>query len=71
MEQATLLKTGFYLFGGKGDVWSNTAHLAKSDFSGRTLCGRPMLSSNWVRIEGVSEPGCKECIRLYEESQKG
>lgn len=61
------LNTGYYLFGGKGDVWSNKAHIAKSgDYS--TLCDRPMLSNNWVRIEGVEHAGCPECLAKYNET---
>jgi len=59
------LKTGYYVFGNKGNVWGNTAHIAKSDFSGRTLCGVPMLSSNWARIEGVKTIGCPNCLARY------
>ena len=57
-------KHGFYLFGGRGDVWSNTAHLSHGGMT-TTLCGRPMLSTNWVRIENVHEVGCAECTRLF------
>lgn len=57
-------KQGYYLFGGKGDVWSNTAHLSKGGMV-TTLCGRPMLSTNWVRIEGVNLVGCPECAKLF------
>ena len=60
------LKSGFHMFGGKGDVWSKTAHIAQSGFSPRTLCGKPMLSSNWCKIEEVDEIGCKECIAKYD-----
>ena len=60
------LKANYYLFGGKGDVWSNTAHIATSGESRyTTLCDRPMLSSNWVRIEGVQHAGCPKCIAEY------
>jgi hypothetical protein len=58
---------GYYLFGGKGDVWSNTAHLSKGGMV-TTLCGRPMLSTNWVRIEAVNEVGCAECACLFNEA---
>jgi hypothetical protein len=56
---------GYYLFGGKGDVWNNTAHLSHGGMS-TTLCGRAMLSTNWVRIEGVTEVGCQVCARLFD-----
>ena len=59
------LKPNHYIFGNKGNVWNNTAHIAKSDFSGRTLCGVPMLSNNWARIEEVKTIGCAECLAKY------
>jgi hypothetical protein len=63
------LKKNHYAFGGKGDVWGNTAHIAKSgDGTYRTLCGRPMLSSNWVRIEQVEHIGCPTCLAKYNEA---
>jgi hypothetical protein len=65
------LNSGYYLFGGKGDVWSNTAHIAKSgDGTYRTLCGRPMLSSNWVRIMEVKHAGCPHCIIAYAQAEQ-
>ena len=60
------LKNGYYIFGNKGNVWSNECHIGKSDFSGRTLCGVPMLSSNWARIEEVNTIGCPECNKRYK-----
>lgn len=65
ISKETAEKHGYYLFGGKGDVWSDSAHLSKGMMS-TTLCGRPMLSTNWVRIENVQEVGCAECSRLFE-----
>jgi hypothetical protein len=61
------LKTGYYIFGNKGNVWNNECHISKSDFSGRTLCGVPMLSSNWARIEQVDTIGCSECLARYKD----
>ena len=61
------LKTGYYIFGNKGNVWSNECHIGKSDFSGRTLCGVPMLSSNWGRIEQVDTIGCSKCLEHYQQ----
>jgi hypothetical protein len=57
-----------YLFGNKGACWSNRVHIAKSGQSG-TLCGTPMLSTNWAAHWAVSQPGCDECIKIYEESK--
>jgi len=61
------LKQGHYMFGGKGDVWGNTAHICKSGTFGGTLCGKPTLSSNWCEIDRVQEIGCKECIEEYKK----
>lgn len=61
------LKTGYSIFGNKGNVWNDECHISKSDFSGRTLCGVPMLSSNWARIEEVKLIGCPECNKLYKQ----
>jgi hypothetical protein len=60
------LKDGYYQFGNKGAVWSNQTHIAKSGQSG-TLCGTPMLSSNWARIENHTEIGCAKCLKLYNQ----
>ena len=61
------LKPGHSIFGNKGNVWNDTAHISKSDFSGRTLCGVPMLSSNWARIEEVDTIGCSKCLERYNQ----
>jgi hypothetical protein len=64
------LKTNYYIFGNKGNVWSNQCHIAKAgDFSGRTLCGVPMLSNNWAKIENVEHIGCDECNKIYNETK--
>jgi hypothetical protein len=62
------LKASYYMFGNKGALWSNTAHIAKSG-SSRTLCEMLMLSTNWCRIEGVEEIGCPECLAEYKKQQ--
>ena len=60
------LETNFYIFGNKGNTWTNSAHIAKSgDYE--TLCGTPMLSNNWARIENLQEIGCPECIEKYKK----
>lgn len=58
------LKPGYSVFGNKGDVWSNTAHVYKNGVG--ALCGVPCLSSNHARIEGVKEIGCQECLKAYD-----
>jgi len=59
------LKPGHSIFGNKGNVWSNECHISKSDLTGRTMCGVPMLSNNWARIEEVKTIGCAECLAKY------
>jgi hypothetical protein len=61
-------QTNYYIFGNKGAVWTNQAHAAKTGEVG-TLCGTPMLSSNWARIEGITEVGCPECLKRLEEEK--
>jgi hypothetical protein len=61
------LNVGYYQFGNKGNVWTNTTHIAKSgDYV--TLCETPMLSTNWARIEKVEHIGCTECLELYKKN---
>ena len=68
MIKATELKTNYSLYGNKGAVWSNEAHIYKSGHG--NLCDTPALASNWVRIEGVDVAGCKACITKYKEENK-
>jgi hypothetical protein len=56
------LKPGYYIFGGKGDSWSDNAHIAGKGST--TLCGKPMLSFN--SCKGM-DPGCKACIDIYRK----
>ena len=62
------LKPNHYIFGNKGNVWSNSAHIAQSGES-TTMCGTPMLSNNWANIEGVDHIGCPECLGKYRDNQ--
>lgn len=57
------LPSNYSAFGGKGDVWGDTAHIYKSGEG--NLCGKPALSSNWVRMEGVEHIGCPTCLAKY------
>lgn len=63
------LEPMYSIFGNKGAVWNNECHIAKSN-QPSTLCGVPMLSSNWARIEDVQEIGCKKCLEIYEQETK-
>lgn len=55
----------FSLYGNKGAVWTNKAHIHQSG-SG-LLCGIPALATNWARIAGVEEIGCEKCIEAYNK----
>jgi len=57
------LKPGYSVFGNKGNVWEDTAHIYKSGEG--NLCGTPALSSNWARIEEVKTIGCPNCLVRY------
>jgi hypothetical protein len=58
------LKPGHMIFGNKGNVWGDTAHIYKSGEG--NLCGTPALSTNWARIEEVKTIGCPKCLELYK-----
>ena len=61
------LRPNYFMFGNKGAVWSDKVHIAKAgSFSGQTLCGVPMLSSNHAKIEDVTHIGCLDCIAVYD-----
>ena len=68
MIHFTNLKTGYSLFGNKGNVWNNSAHIYKSGKG--NLCGTPALSTNHVRIEGVEFAGCEQCLEAYVKEQE-
>jgi hypothetical protein len=57
------LKPGHSVFGNKGNVWNDTAHIYKHGEG--NLCGTPALSSNWALIEDVRTIGCPRCLERY------
>ena len=54
------LGPGYFIFGNKGNVWSNTAHAYKAGHG--NLCNTPALSTNHARIEGIDTVGCPLCL---------
>ena len=66
--KTTELKQGYSIFGNKGNVWGNTAHIYKSGTG--NLCGTPALSNNWARIEKVEHIGCPECLEKYKKENQ-
>ena len=65
MIKVTELKPEYSIFGNKGTVWSNTAHIYKSGQD--NLCGTPALSTNWARIEKLTHAACPECVEQYNK----
>lgn len=64
MIKKTDLKKGFSLFGNKGNVWSNTAHIYEN--SKGNLCGTPALSTNYAEFSGIEAAGCEKCCKIYK-----
>lgn len=62
------LKSGYIVFGNKGDVWNNNSHIFKGGEG--VLCGIPALSTNWSMYEGVTEIGCQKCIEKYNQKEE-
>ena len=61
------LKPNQMVYGNKGNVWTNTAHIFESGKG--NLCGTPSLATNWARIEGVEVAGCPECLAKANANQ--
>lgn len=64
------LRPGYYIFGNKGNVWNNECHIGGSLLSGTTLCGVPMLSTNWANLHKIDTIGCKKCKEIYNLNPK-
>jgi hypothetical protein len=62
--QVNKLGKAFSIFGGKGNVWSGTAHAYKAGYG--NLCGTPALSSNHAAMSGITEVGCPQCLELLD-----
>ena len=58
------LRPNYSVFGNKGNVWSNTSHIYEGGKG--NMCGTPALSTNWAKIEDVSEIGCPICLNQYK-----
>ena len=56
-----------YIFGNKGSVWSDEIHIGVSGTS-TTICGTPMLSSNWASIEKIKHASCPRCLDKRKEN---
>ena len=65
MINETELKSGYMIYGNKGNVWENTAHIY--EFNKGNLCGTPALATNHARLQGVTVAGCVKCSKEYSE----
>lgn len=63
--KANKLQQGYFQFGNKGAVFTNKTHIALTGTGSTTLCGTPMLSSNWATIDNHDEIGCPKCLAIY------
>mgnify|MGYP003333404610 FL=1 len=61
------LKKGFTIFGGKGNVYQNTAHIYKTGYG--TLCKTPALSFNYADELGM-DAGCEQCCKIYKKEHQ-
>jgi len=65
MINETELKSGYFIYGNKGNVWENTAHIYKSGQG--NLCGTPALATNHARLNEIKVAGCVKCSHEYSE----
>ena len=61
------LTAGYSIFGNKGACFANQCHIFKEGLDFGTLCGTPMLSTNWAEINKVDEICCSKCLAIYNE----
>ena len=64
MIQKKDLKPNYSIFGGKGNVWNNSAHIYQS--GNGNLCVTPALSSNHAG-DARMDAGCEKCCAIYKE----
>jgi hypothetical protein len=62
------LKHNYSIFGNKGNVWGNTAHIYKAGEG--NLCGTPALSTNHARLQNLEEIGCPKCNEIYSKEME-
>lgn len=64
------LTPDYHAFGDKGDIWNDRVHIAKNGRNPNTLCGKPMLATNWARLEEHKKIGCDQCLLIYSQQLK-
>lgn len=63
--KAIELKNEFFIYGNKGNVWNNNAHIYQSGKG--NLCGTPALAFNWAKENKLEEANCELCNKKYGE----
>ena len=65
------LSSEYFIYGNKGNVWSNTAHAYKTGFDSDSgnLCKTPALANNHARWNDIQEVGCIECLEIIYKNK--
>ena len=65
------LSSEYFIYGNKGNVWSNTAHAYKTGFGedNGNLCKTPALANNHARWNDIQEVGCIECLEIIYKNK--
>ena len=65
------LSSEYFIYGNKGNVWSNTAHAYKTGFDSDSgnLCKTPALANNHARWNDIEEVGCIECLEIIYKNK--
>lgn len=61
----TFLDSCHMLYGNKGAVCTNLVHICETGLNSCTLCGTPMLATNWAAEMEIDKPGCLKCRTIY------
>ena len=65
------LSSEYFIYGNKGNVWSNTAHAYKTGFGedNGNLSKTPALANNHARWNDIQEVGCIECLEIIYKNK--
>jgi hypothetical protein len=65
------LSSEYFIYGNKGNVWSNTAHAYKTGFGedSGNLCKTLALANNHARWNDIEEVGCIECLEIIYKNK--
>ena len=65
------LSSEYFIYGNKGNVWSDTAHAYKTGFDSDSgnLCKTPALANNHARWNDIQEVGCIKCLEIIYKNK--